>query len=209
MKSFMKSLKRQDGFTLVELMVVVAIIGVLSAVAIPNFKKYQAKAKTSEAKLQLSAAYTAEQSFYSDYNMYHVCLGYMGYNPTNEAAQRLFAIGFNTTGIAAAGAPITQAIASGLSVAACPNTGANAGTSFFAASKLLSGAVGTLANFQANSAGGAVATNATTGTQAVGAETFNIGAVGPVDSSNIATGANYAGFTINENKVLSHVVVGY
>ena len=63
MKSFLKSLKRQDGFTLVELMVVVAIIGLLSAVAIPNFKKYQAKAKVSEAKLQLSAAYTAEQFF--------------------------------------------------------------------------------------------------------------------------------------------------
>jgi len=47
MKSFFQSLKRQDGFTLVELMVVVAIIGLLSAVAVPNFKKYQAKAKTS------------------------------------------------------------------------------------------------------------------------------------------------------------------
>ena len=54
----------EAGFTLVELMIVVAIIGVLSAVAVPNFKKYQAKAKTSEAKIQLAAAYTAEQAFY-------------------------------------------------------------------------------------------------------------------------------------------------
>ena len=53
MKSFLKPLGRQSGFTLVELMVVVAIIGLLSAVAIPNFKKYQAKSKISEAKLQL------------------------------------------------------------------------------------------------------------------------------------------------------------
>ena len=41
------------GMSLVELMIVVAIIGILSSVAIPNFKKYQAKSKTSEAKLQL------------------------------------------------------------------------------------------------------------------------------------------------------------
>jgi type IV pilus assembly protein PilA len=61
MKKFMHVLKHQKGFTLVELMVVVAIIGLLSAVAVPNFKKYQAKAKISEAKLQLSALYTAQR----------------------------------------------------------------------------------------------------------------------------------------------------
>src|SRR6476469_10953386 len=94
MKKFLQSLKRQDGFTLVELMVVVAIIGLLSAVAVPNFKKYQAKAKMSEAKLQLSALYTAETSFFSDYNMYANCLRYMGYDPDRERNNRYYAIGF-------------------------------------------------------------------------------------------------------------------
>ena len=95
MKSFIKSLKRQDGFTLVELMVVVAIIGLLSAVAIPNFKKYQSKAKVSEAKLQLAAAYMAEQSFFSDFNLFSNCLSYMGFDPSNETASRYYGIGFS------------------------------------------------------------------------------------------------------------------
>jgi type IV pilus assembly protein PilA len=118
MKTFLKSLKREDGFTLVELMVVVAIIGLLSAVAIPNFKKYQARAKTSEAKLQLAAAYTAEQSFYSDYTMFATCLRYMGFDPSNEAGQRYFMVGFD-----GATAPALNAS----TYAAAVNSGLNSG----------------------------------------------------------------------------------
>lgn len=94
MKGFIQSLRRQDGFTLVELMVVVAIIGLLSAVAVPNFKQYQAKSKMTEAKLQLSSIYTAEQAFFSDYNIYAGCLHYMGYDPTKEKDTRYYAVGF-------------------------------------------------------------------------------------------------------------------
>jgi type IV pilus assembly protein PilA len=86
----MKFLRNQKGFSLVELMIVVAIIGILSAVAIPNFKKYQAKSKTSEAKLQLAGAFTAEQSFFADEDAYHTCLAQMGYEayrvPTPSAS---------------------------------------------------------------------------------------------------------------------------
>lgn len=132
MKTFFRSLKRQDGFTLVELMVVVAIIGLLSAVAIPNFKKYQAKSKVSEAKLQLSALYTAQSAFFSDYNIYANCLRYMGYDPAKEVSARYYAVGMPTAQDLNATAHNT-AVASGLNANAtngCPrnHSMATAGT---------------------------------------------------------------------------------
>ena len=56
-------LKSSKGFTLIELMIVVAIIGILAAIAIPNFMTYQAKARQSEAKVGLGGIFTSATSY--------------------------------------------------------------------------------------------------------------------------------------------------
>ena len=61
---------RRGGFTLIELMIVVAIIGILAAIAIPNFLKFQLKAKTSEGKTNLAAIRTAEESVFAEFGNY-------------------------------------------------------------------------------------------------------------------------------------------
>jgi len=62
----LKSFRKQEGFTLIELMIVVAIIGILAAIAIPNFIQYQMRSRTSEAKTNLSAVKTAELAFQAE-----------------------------------------------------------------------------------------------------------------------------------------------
>jgi prepilin-type N-terminal cleavage/methylation domain-containing protein len=62
--------KKDKGFTLIELMIVVVIIGILAALAIPNFLKYQARAKQSEAKTNLGAIYTSEIAYFGENNLF-------------------------------------------------------------------------------------------------------------------------------------------
>ena len=62
--------KLAKGFTLIELMIVVAIIGILAAIAIPNFVKFQCRSKQSEAKGNLKALYVAEESYRAEYDTY-------------------------------------------------------------------------------------------------------------------------------------------
>lgn len=65
-----KALRGQKGFTLIELMIVVAIIGILAAIAIPNFLRYQAKSRQSEAKTNLGGVFVAQTSYYGENSAY-------------------------------------------------------------------------------------------------------------------------------------------
>jgi prepilin-type N-terminal cleavage/methylation domain-containing protein len=90
-----KLMKSEQGFTLVELMIVVAIIGILAAIAIPNYQTYQAKARQSEAKIALSAIYTALQSFQAEKASYTGCLTGAGWQQNGGASMRFYTVGID------------------------------------------------------------------------------------------------------------------
>ncbi|MBN2493558.1 MAG: prepilin-type N-terminal cleavage/methylation domain-containing protein [Deltaproteobacteria bacterium] len=64
------------GFTLVELMVVVAIVGILAAVAIPSFLGYIKDARLSEAIENVQSIMVAEQAYYNNHHQYTTALGW-------------------------------------------------------------------------------------------------------------------------------------
>ena len=74
-------IKKQSGFSLIELMVVVAIIGLLSVVVIPQYQKYKMKARQGEAKLSLSTLYTMEKVFITTYGYGTANFSQLGYKP--------------------------------------------------------------------------------------------------------------------------------
>jgi prepilin-type N-terminal cleavage/methylation domain-containing protein len=97
----------QSGFTLIELMIVVGIIGILVAIAAPNFSKYQSKARQSESKIALAAVYGGEKAFYSEYSAYIGDMDAIGYAP--EGQKRFYTVGWNAAGGAVTGYPTAAA----------------------------------------------------------------------------------------------------
>ncbi len=61
------AIKHETGFTLIELMIVIAIIGILAAIAVPNFMSYRQKGYDATANADIKNAYTAAQSYFTDY----------------------------------------------------------------------------------------------------------------------------------------------
>jgi type IV pilus assembly protein PilA len=105
----MKKVSNQKGFSLIELMVVVAIIGILATVADPQVNKFMAKARQSEAKTNLGTLFTTEKALFAEYNTHYGSFSVLGYGPQGALK---YNIGFDTLGavtaanLTAAGYPV-------------------------------------------------------------------------------------------------------
>ncbi|MFH1729821.1 MAG: prepilin-type N-terminal cleavage/methylation domain-containing protein [Pseudomonadota bacterium] len=116
---------KKKGFTLVELMIVVAIIGILAAIAIPSFMAYIKKSKKSEVNALINGIFAAEADYNIDAAKFHAC----PVKPTddvnvldgNKQAGSQAAFAGDTNGFKIIGFVPDQDIYSGAFVA-CPDT---------------------------------------------------------------------------------------
>ncbi len=107
--------KLMKGFTLIELMIVVAIIGILAAIAIPNFIKFQARSKQSEAKANLKAMFTAEKAFYQEKDRFSSYVAEVGFAPERNNRYNYSLTSGGTYDNRAASAATTGTQATGIS----------------------------------------------------------------------------------------------
>jgi type IV pilus assembly protein PilA len=197
-KASTQSLQSQ-GFTLVEMMIVVGIVGILAAVAIPNYLKYQEKARQAEAKIALAGIFIAETSFYNEQGSYTNCLSNAGYQPINSFAQ-YYDEGFDkTNGVGATSCGPSGTVSCSLysftgGLSCAVGTGGTSGPNEFPANAFTRNAFITVP--------AADAQLATLTTTALTQTTFLAGSVGGIG------GTTWDAWTIDNNKDLSNKASG-
>jgi type IV pilus assembly protein PilE len=106
-------MKGNKGFTLIELMIVLAIIGILAAVATPKYVEWTKKSKAVEGKIMLGAISTNEGVYYSEYHVYTTSMTLLG-NPTANAKYYSFLVSVATNNYSSTATPSATGDATGL-----------------------------------------------------------------------------------------------
>jgi type II secretion system protein G len=138
----------ERGFTLIELMIVVAIIAILAGILIPNFVNARSQAQTAACESNLRAIATALELYYADNQVYPTAsavavqpslltangVAYLNNTPRDPAAQTANAMYTVTTTLATSGSPASYTIAcpgthAGSTLAKLPLAGGTSGTS--------------------------------------------------------------------------------
>lgn len=90
---------RKSGFTIIELMIVVAIIAFLATISIPKYFNYYAKAKRAEVSMNLASLHTAQQAYYAENGSYsNVLIGKNGIGWQPQGNNFYYTYGFNFPG---------------------------------------------------------------------------------------------------------------
>ena len=104
--------KSNQGFSLIELMVVVAIIGILSVVGVPKYQVFKAKAVVAEARASLTEIFTVQQAYFMDKDQYATTPALAGFDAPAAGKYTYTTTGGNTFTATATYKNSTQKLAS-------------------------------------------------------------------------------------------------
>jgi type IV pilus assembly protein PilA len=82
--------KIMKGFTMLELMVCIAIIAILSSMSIPSFMKLQARAKQAEAMTNLRSLYSMQKAYLQEFSVYSTNVAVVGFSPERGNRYRYY-----------------------------------------------------------------------------------------------------------------------